>query len=69
MEDQKTLSLDKANSSTMFSMSQNALNLINEGKETEAHSKFPLEYHFIKKYYTANIDELIQLLNRKLEVF
>lgn len=56
-------------SSALFRMSGNAFNLIREGKEKEARTEFPMEYHFIKKYLPSSIEELSFLLTRKLEVF
>ena len=68
MKNKDTLSVSNKSYSSLFSMSLKALKLINEGKEGEAHAKFPLEYHFLKKYYISSIDEFLQLLNRRLEI-
>ena len=69
MED--TINIPKENSirsSSLFKMTGNAFKLMKEGKEKEARTEFPMEYHFIKKYLPSSIDELASLLRSKLQV-
>ncbi len=56
-------------SSSFFKMIGDAYKLMKEGREKEARTKFPMEYHFIKKYLPSSIDELTSLLRSKLQVF
>jgi hypothetical protein len=56
-------------SSSLFTLSRKAFNLIREGKEKQARLEFPLEYHFIKKYLPSSIDELTFFLRSKLQIF
>lgn len=56
-------------SSSLFNMSGNAFNLMKEGREREARSLFPMEYHLIKKYLPSSIEELTSLLKSKLQLF
>ena len=55
--------------SSIFSMIGNAFNMVKEGKEREAKTKYPMEYHLIQKYHPSSIDELSMLVTRKLQVF
>lgn len=55
--------------SSVFSMISNAFDMVKEGREREAKTKYPMEYHLIKKYHPSSIDELSSLLTRKLQVF
>jgi len=55
--------------SSIFSMISNAFEMMKEGREREAKTKYPMEYHLIKKYHPSSIDELSSLLTRKLQIF
>ena len=69
---EKKISQSQDNSqftSSIFSMIGNAFNMVKEGRDREAKTKYPMEYHLIKKYLPSSIDELSSLLTRKLEVF
>ena len=55
-------------SSTLIRMSGNAFRMMKEGREQEARAEFPMEYHFIKKYLPASLDELTSLLSSKLQL-
>lgn len=56
-------------SSSLIRMSGNAYKMIKEGREKEARTEFPMEYHFIKKYLPSSIEELTSLLKCKLQLF
>jgi len=55
-------------SSPVFSMIAKAFNLVREGKEKDAKKEYPMEYHLIKKYLPASIEELTTLLKSKLQI-
>ena len=55
-------------SSSLFQKTRSAFKLITDGKDQEARNEFPMEYHFIKKYLPASIEELKSLLQNKLQV-
>ena len=54
--------------STLFALCGNAFSLIKSGKEKQAKEEFPMEYHFIKKYLPASIDELCSIFTTKLQL-
>ena len=56
-------------STSIFNMVDKAFNLMKEGREREAKTQYPMEYHLIKKYHPSSIDELSSLLTRKLQIF
>lgn len=69
---ENTVEIPKKNSippSSLVNMSGSAFNLMKQGREKEARSEFPMEYHFIKKYLPSSIEELTSLLNSKLQLF
>ena len=63
------LPVNSESPSSIFSMISNAFEMMKEGREREAKTKYPMEYHLIKKYHPSSIDELSSLLTRKLQVF
>lgn len=69
MENNNSISAPATASSSLFTLSRKAFNLIREGKEKQARMDFPMEYYFIKKYLPSNIEELTRLLSSKLQVF
>lgn len=54
--------------SKLFALCGNAFSLIKNGKEKQAKEEFPMEYHFIKKYLPASIEELCTIFTTKLEL-
>lgn len=54
--------------SLLYSFCKKAFSLIKSGDEKEAKKQYPHEYFFIKKYSPSNLEELAQLLSRKLEL-
>jgi hypothetical protein len=55
--------------STLFSMCDNAYSLIKSGKEKQAKKLFPMEYHFIEKYWPKDNEEFTSLFKRKLDLY
>ena len=60
---------NSAVASSFFSMISNAFDMVKEGREREAKTKYPMEYHLIKKYHPSSLDEFSSLLTKKLQVF
>jgi hypothetical protein len=56
-------------SSSAFNMIDKAFNMVKEGKEREAKSQYPMEYHLIRKYLPSSVDELSALVTKKLQVY
>ena len=54
--------------SPVFSMISNAFNMVKEGNEKDAKKEYPMEYHLIKKYLPASVEELRSLLKTKLQI-
>jgi hypothetical protein len=68
---EKTVSPRQENSevaSPVFSMIGNAYTMVKEGKEKDAKREYPMEYHLIKKYLPASVEELTSLLKTKLQI-
>ena len=54
--------------SYIYFVCSKTMELIKNGQEEQAKRIFPMEYHFINKYLLKNMDELVSVLSRKLEL-
>lgn len=54
--------------SNFYTILKNAFSMINSGHAKEAKKQYPYEFFFINKYCPSSIEELTQLVSKKLEL-